>query len=70
MFIYFIAIWNSLRLFGVSYDHLVNIVFIWYFFGVGIIHHETTLVPTATPCIKAATFSLDDIPHEMVAGLP
>jgi hypothetical protein len=30
--IYFMAIWNTLRTFGIFYDHLVHFVFIWYIF--------------------------------------
>jgi hypothetical protein len=32
MFIYFMAIWNTLWRFGIFYDNLVHFVFIWYIF--------------------------------------
>jgi hypothetical protein len=32
MFIYFMAIWNILRTFGIFYDHLVHFMIIWYIF--------------------------------------
>jgi hypothetical protein len=32
IFLYFVAIWNTLRTFGIFHDHLVNFVFIWDFF--------------------------------------
>jgi hypothetical protein len=31
--IYFMAIWNILRTFGIYYDHLVHFVFIWHIFS-------------------------------------
>jgi hypothetical protein len=34
MLIYFMAIWNILRTFGIIYDHVVQVVFIWYIFPV------------------------------------
>jgi hypothetical protein len=34
MLIYFMAIWNILWRFGIIYDHLVHIFFIWYIFPV------------------------------------
>jgi hypothetical protein len=37
MFLYFMAIWNILRTFGILYDPLVQFVFIWYIFC--IMHH-------------------------------
>jgi hypothetical protein len=40
MFIYFLAICNMLRMFGIIYDHLVHFVFIWYIF------------PFLVPCTK------------------
>jgi hypothetical protein len=44
MLIYFMAIWNIFRTFGifyVFYDHLVHFTFIWYIFsGYGFTHHE------------------------------
>jgi hypothetical protein len=37
MLIYFSAIWNILRHFGILFDHLVHFVFVWYIFsGFGI----------------------------------
>jgi hypothetical protein len=30
--IYFRAIWNILRIFGIFYAHLVHFVFMWYIF--------------------------------------
>jgi hypothetical protein len=39
--IYFMAIGNILRTFGIFYDHLVHFVFIWYFLsGFGIMREE------------------------------
>jgi hypothetical protein len=32
--LYFMAIWNVLRIYGISYDHLVHFVSIWYIFPV------------------------------------
>jgi hypothetical protein len=41
MLIYFMAIWNILRTYGIFYDHLAQFVFIWYiFFAFGIMHQE------------------------------
>jgi hypothetical protein len=41
MFIYFMAIWNILRILGKFYDYLVHFVFIRYTFsGFGIMHQE------------------------------
>jgi hypothetical protein len=38
MRIYFMAVWNILRTFGIFYDNLVHFVLIWYIFsGFGII---------------------------------
>jgi hypothetical protein len=38
---YFMAICNILCPFGIFYDHLVHIVFIWYIFsGFGIMHQK------------------------------
>jgi hypothetical protein len=34
MLVYFMAIWSILWLFGISYDHLVHFMVIWYFFSV------------------------------------
>jgi hypothetical protein len=31
--LYFTAIWNILRIFGIFYDHLVHFGFIWYIFS-------------------------------------
>jgi hypothetical protein len=33
MLIYFMAIWNILRTFGIFHDHLVRFAVIWYFFS-------------------------------------
>jgi hypothetical protein len=38
MFKYFMAIWNTLWRFGIFYDHKEHFVFIWYFFGLGIMY--------------------------------
>jgi hypothetical protein len=41
MCIYFMAIWNILWVLGIFYDHLVNFVFIWYWYifsGFGIVY--------------------------------
>jgi hypothetical protein len=41
MLIYFMALWNILRIFGIFYDHSVHFVFIWYIFSsFGIRHQE------------------------------
>jgi hypothetical protein len=41
MLIYFMAIWSTLRAFGIFYDHLVYFVLIWYIFsGFGIMYQE------------------------------
>jgi hypothetical protein len=41
MLIYFMAIWNILRIFGIFYDHLVQFVFLWYILsGVGTVYQE------------------------------
>jgi hypothetical protein len=46
MFIYFVAIRNILRAFGIFYDHSVHFVFIWYIFsGFGIMHQEKSGSP-------------------------
>jgi hypothetical protein len=34
MLITFMAIWNTIRSFGIYYEHLVNFVLIWYIFPV------------------------------------
>jgi hypothetical protein len=34
LLLYFMAIWNILRTFGIFYDHFVHFVFIWYIFPV------------------------------------
>jgi hypothetical protein len=47
------AIWNSLRPFGIVYDHLVHFVLIWYIFsGFGIMYRKNlaSLVRTAQSC--------------------
>jgi hypothetical protein len=39
--IYFMAVWNILRIFGIFCDHSVHFVFIWYILsGFVIMHHE------------------------------
>jgi preprotein translocase subunit SecY len=39
--IYFMAILNILRTFGIFYNHLVHFMFIWFiFFGFGIMYQE------------------------------
>jgi hypothetical protein len=41
LLIYFMAIWNMLWTFGIFYDHLVHLAFIWYIFlGFGIVYQE------------------------------
>jgi hypothetical protein len=41
MFIYCLAIWNILRIFGIFYEDLVHFVFTWYIFsGFGITFQE------------------------------
>jgi hypothetical protein len=41
MLIYFMAIWNTLRIFGTFCDHSVLVVLIWYIFPYfGIMHQE------------------------------
>jgi hypothetical protein len=48
MLIYFMAIWNILRTFGIFYDHLVHFVFIWYIFsGFGNIYREKSGNPAS-----------------------
>jgi hypothetical protein len=43
MLIYFMAIWNILRTFGIFYEPLVQFVVIWYIFsGFGIMHQVTS----------------------------
>jgi hypothetical protein len=45
--IYFRALWNILRIFGIFYDHWVHFVFIWYnFSGFGIMYPEKSGNPT------------------------
>jgi hypothetical protein len=34
MLIYYMATWNILQIFGLTCDHLVHFVFIWYIFPV------------------------------------
>jgi hypothetical protein len=41
MLLYFMAIWNILRTFGIFYNYLVHFVFIWYIFsGFGMFSQE------------------------------
>jgi formate hydrogenlyase subunit 3/multisubunit Na+/H+ antiporter MnhD subunit len=43
LLLYFMAIGNILRIFGIFYYHLVHFVFILYIFsGFGIVHQETS----------------------------
>jgi hypothetical protein len=56
MFIYFMAIWNILRTFGIFYDSLVHFLFIWYIFsGFGFTQQKNlaTLVTTLVNSRKA-----------------
>jgi hypothetical protein len=46
MLIYFMTIWNSLRTFGIFYDHLVRFVLIWYILsGFGIMYQDKSGIP-------------------------
>jgi hypothetical protein len=48
MWIYFMAIWNSLQTFEIFYGHLVHYVLIWYnFFSFGVMHQETSGNPAS-----------------------
>jgi hypothetical protein len=48
IWIYFWAILNISRIFGIFYDHLVHFVFIWYIFPVFVSHTKKNLA-TLTP---------------------
>jgi hypothetical protein len=43
MLIYFMASWNILLTFGKFYNHLVNLVLIWYIFPVWVSHTRKNL---------------------------
>jgi hypothetical protein len=50
MLIYFMAIWNTSRIFGIFCDHSVLIVLIWYIFSCfGIKHKEKSGNPGSGP---------------------
>jgi hypothetical protein len=51
MFIYFMAIWYMLWIFGIFYDHLVYFVFIWHIFPFfGIKYQEKSGNPGQNGC--------------------
>jgi hypothetical protein len=57
MFIYFMAIWNILRAFGILFDRLVHFVFIWDIYsGFVIVYQEKS----GSPALAGfeATFNL------------
>jgi hypothetical protein len=48
------TIWNTLRPFGIFYDHLVHFVLIWYIFsGFGIMYQEKSGNPICDPASLA-----------------
>jgi hypothetical protein len=56
MLIYFMAIWNILRTFGIFYDHLVHFVFVWYIFSCfGTMYQEKSGNPVNADAKGAAT---------------
>jgi hypothetical protein len=61
MLIYFMAIWNILWIFGISCDHSVHIVLIWYIFSCfGIMHQEKSGNPASEAFeICCSTLSLN-----------
>jgi hypothetical protein len=49
MLIYFMAIWNIWRTFGIFHGHLEYFVFVWYiFYGFGIMYQEKIWQPWST----------------------
>jgi hypothetical protein len=53
---YFMAVWNILQTFGIFYDHLVNIVFIWYSFILVLVSctKKNLATPTKTATLPKA----------------
>jgi hypothetical protein len=50
MLIFFMAVWNILRRFGIFYEYLVLFVFPWYIFsGFGIMYQEKSGNPAMDP---------------------
>jgi hypothetical protein len=50
LLLYFMAIWNILRTFGIFYDHAVRFVFIWYIFSCfGIMYQRKIWQPWSAP---------------------
>jgi hypothetical protein len=50
MLIYFMSVWNVLRIYEIFYDHLAHFVFIWCIFsGFGNMHKEKSGIPDTLP---------------------
>jgi hypothetical protein len=63
--IYFMAIWNILRIFGIFYAHLVQFVFIWYILsGFGIMHQEKSGNPAHDSCLAERKHTKASAPLE------
>jgi hypothetical protein len=45
MSVYFMAVWNILRTFGILFGHLLHFVFIWYMFPVLVSCNKKTWQP-------------------------
>jgi hypothetical protein len=52
MLIYFMAIWNILRTYGIFYDHLVHLCSFGIFSGFGITYQEKSGNPDIDPTIQ------------------